>query len=137
MNKELHDAVYELSCLDILKGVFSIQRSKTHEVKKCVVRKLSDSTFQFERFTEKQAFHENVSKEFLCNKLCDVLENEFHQLQIFTSKYIYSVKITSKGRLLQNRTKNTQKTPVNQGLSHNKEKKHILLQNMEYMMMMM
>jgi len=126
VTKELRDTIYELSNLDVVKGVLSIPKSKTSDFRKCVIRRLSNDMYQFERFTEKQAFHENVSQQNFSDKLCDVLENEFQQLQIFTPEYIYSLKITSKGKLLQNRCKNTQKVTSSDNTTHNKEKKYII-----------
>ncbi len=123
--REVKDALFELCKLDIIKGVFSMPCDKKSGVRKCVVRRLSESTFQFERFTEKQAFHENISLDNLCEKLSNVLGYEFCQLQLFTPEYIYSLKVTSKGRLLQNRCKNTDKVKSVSN-SHNKEKNYII-----------
>ncbi len=126
MIQEVKEALFELCKLEILKGVFSMPCDKKSEVKKCVIRRLSDSHYQFERFTQKQAFHENVMSAELCEKLCGVLGTEFSQLQLFTPEYIYSLKVTSKGRLLQNRCKNSDNTVKIVPVSHNKEKNYII-----------
>lgn len=119
-------AIQEITKLDVLKIAFSFPYSKSQDYKKCNVRKVNSSKgeiYQFESFTEKQAFHENVTPFELCEKTIYVLENTFRQAEIFTPEYIYSLKITSKGKLLQSRRKNTEAIDVQ---SHNREKKYII-----------
>ena len=79
--------------------------------------------FQFERLTEKQAFHENVEVGQFVEQLCEAMQ-DFRQLMIWTQDSVYSFKITKKGKLLSNRQKNQQAAETVQ--SHDRAKKHLL-----------
>ncbi len=122
----------ELVKLEILKVSFSMPYSKQSEVKKCTVRPISikgKRVYQVESFTQKQAFHENIPTELLSSKMDEMLSRVFRQAQIFTPEYIYSLKISSKGKILHNRTKNTQK--VLGAESNNRKKNYIIdIENM-------
>jgi len=117
-------AIFELCRLEVFKVVFSVPHKKAQEVKKCTARLIENKDeYQLERLTEKQAFHENTPKSNLCDKVTEILETQFRQAEIFTPEYIYSVRLTNKGKLLQNRRKNdTQVFAV----SHNRKKNYII-----------
>lgn len=120
---ELYRLVEEITKLNILKAVFSSPYKKDAETVKAVMRPMKDK-FQFESFTKTQAFHENVEKEQLCEKICRLLAESFRQAEIFTDEYVYGLKISSKGKLLHNRRKNTDVKAEN--VTHNREKNHII-----------
>lgn len=120
---ELEKLAYELSSLNIIKGTFSVPYQKDAQRTKCHLKNFGEK-YQFEFFTKTQAFHENVAKNELAEKISLLLQSDFRQCELFTPDYIYALKISSKGRLLHNRRKNTDKTQV--FLSHNREKKHII-----------
>ena len=120
---ELLRLVEEITKLNILKGVFSVPMKKDSEYVKCNLRPMGDK-YQFESFTKTQAFHENVAKDRLCDKICSLLTVCFRQAEIFTDEYIYGIKISSKGKLLHNRRRNTEVKKEN--ITHNREKNHII-----------
>lgn len=120
---ELLRLVEEVTKLNILKGVFSVPMSKDSEYVKCNLRPMGDK-YQFESFTKTQAFHENVAKDGLCDKICSLLTVSFRQAEIFTDEYVYGIKISSKGKLLHNRRRNTEVKKEN--ITHNREKNHII-----------
>ena len=129
---ELKKILTELCRLDIIKISLSEPYNKAERVKKCAVKPVElkgELFYQFESFTDKQAFHENVSEKQLCNKLEELLSNSFRQAQIFTPEYIYGLKISSKGKVLHNRIKNTAKTvvPEKKRVSSNNRKKNYLI----------
>ena len=119
---DLYRLVEEITKLNILKAAFSVPMKKDDLVK-CQLRPMGDK-FQFESFTKTQAFHENVTSENLCDKICGLLENTFRQAEIFTDEYVYGIKISSKGKVLHNRRKNVD--VKKDASSHNREKKHLI-----------
>ena len=72
-------------------------------------------------FKGKQVFHKNLTDEEIDNGIITLLETKFTNLTINTSDYQYSYRITSKGKVLSNKKKNTNESFVI--LSHNKKKR--------------
>ena len=66
---DLYRLVEEITKLNILKAAFSVPYTKDAETVKCTLRLLGEK-YQFESFTKTQAFHENVSHDGLCEKIC-------------------------------------------------------------------
>ncbi|MBP3580666.1 MAG: GNAT family N-acetyltransferase [Clostridia bacterium] len=123
---ELEKTLKEIALLDIVRAVFSCPYTKDEKYVKCTVRPIKDAEiFQFESFTKTQAFHENVSKDMLCEKFIFLLSNTFRQAEIFTQEYVYGLKISSKGKLLHNKRKNTQGVKQ-QTAENNRQKNHII-----------
>ena len=99
---------------------------KTSKYKKANIKKveIKDKVlFQLELFTATQAFHQNILESDISVELEKQMK-EFSQCQIFDSKNIHGFRITSKGKVLSNKAKNTENTFVN--VSHNKVKKYII-----------
>ncbi|MBP5245459.1 MAG: SAM-dependent methyltransferase [Clostridia bacterium] len=119
---ETEKYIGEICALDVKKAVFSLA-AKDSNYKKATVRKISENTYQIERFTEKQAFHENFPAEKLEEKVNSLFPKDFSQAEFFTDEYVYGAKITKKGTLLHNRRKND--SPDGE-ISHNRVKKHII-----------
>ena len=120
---ELYRLVGEISQLNILKAVFSVPYMKDAENVKCFLRPMGEK-YQFESFTKTQAFHENVEVQDVSEKICNLLSSQFRQAEIFTDAFVYGIKISSKGKVLHNRRKNTEVKPAE--VSHNREKNHII-----------
>lgn len=121
--------IIEILNLDILKIIFSSPYKKDENLKKCIVKPLivsGKNVFQFETFKANQAFHVNVSPEDFCNAVLERFENSFCQMQVFTKEYIYSLKLSKKGKLLQTRCKNQEYSENTPDLSHNKKKNYII-----------
>lgn len=121
---DLEKYIFELSKLDIYKAVFSLKAEKDGKYIKAVLKKLPENTYQLESFTEKQAFHENFGEAELCGKIFEIFPSVFKQSEIFTGEYVYSAKISKKGKLLHSRRKNTES--VQTAESHNRKKNHII-----------
>lgn len=119
---DLQKLVNEITQLNIIKAAFSMPYKKD-ELVKCTLRPMGEK-YQFESFTKTQAFHENVEKAGLRDKICTLLTDSFRQAEIFTDEYVYGIKISSKGKVLHNRRRNTE--VKKQESSHNREKNHII-----------
>ena len=86
----------------ILRAVISNPRLKSAEYKKVEIR-LTDiggrEVYQIERFTEKQAFHENVETEQICGVVENIIESGgFRQLDGWSSDSYYLIKDFKKGK---------------------------------------
>ena len=120
---ELEKLLNEVCTLNVIKAVFSTPYDKNSKLQKASLR-LFDNKYQLEVFRNNQAFHENFENDELCNKITSLLNESFRQAEIFTQNYIYGFKISSKGKVLHNKRKNTENNDVVK--THNREKKHII-----------
>lgn len=87
------------------KLVLSNLADKTHLYKKTVIQKIAlknKMIYQIERFTEKQAFHENVELSSLQDIIFDSFPSIYMQMNIFGEEGQWDYKLTKKGKLLSN-----------------------------------
>ena len=91
--------------------------------KKSVIRRLNDG-FQTEHFTEKQAFHENFPASELYARLNALFPEQYKQAHFVTEKFFYDARLSKKGKLLTNRTKNT--SAPEKVSSHDRKKHYII-----------
>ena len=85
------------------KIVISNLSDKAYIYKKTVVKrfiKKEKVMYQIERFTEKQAFHENIDEDKLAGIIFDVFPDKYMQLNIFFEDRQWDFKMTKKGKLL-------------------------------------
>lgn len=87
----------------ILKAVISNPKSKTADYKKIVVTLKNigkREMYQLERFTEKQAFHENIEIDHIIKAVSDIMtEGEYRQLDAWSSASTYMIKVSKKGKI--------------------------------------
>ena len=110
----------------ILKGIISGKKNKSGKYEKAKLQKIvinNNDVIQLSLFTDKQVFHSNYSLEDINNRIIELLESYFNNLELTTDSYIYSYRITSKGKVLSNRKK-TNNTLID--ISHNRKKQYIL-----------
>ena len=107
----------------VLRVVFSLPESE-YPYRKTTLRLLENGSYQAERFTETQAFHENFPADRLYQKLSELFPAAYRQVQLFTADTVHSAKLSKKGKLLSNRAKNAENTPA--PASHNREKRYLL-----------
>lgn len=111
---------------DFIGAVISNPRKKggVKKIKIRPVQKDGRVYFQFEAFTEKQAFHENLRAEEACEKMISYME-EFRQMQMKTRAADISVLVSKKGKVTVQEKKRKQMLPP-ADLSHNRKKKYII-----------
>ena len=80
--------------------------------------------FQFESFTEKQAFHRNLEKEEAQEQFLAYAE-QFRQMQIETVEEEYTVLISKKGKVTVRKKRRKEKAQA-ADLAHNRRKHYIL-----------
>lgn len=106
--------------MDVLSGVLkqwpekivlSSLRDADCPYHKAVIRKIrrkGSVSYQIERFTKKQAFHENIEMDALLKAVYDLFPAVYGQLNIFGELKQWDFRITKKGKLL----KHAQNRPV-------------------------
>lgn len=96
---------------------------KTAEYRKITITQKA-ANYQIEKFTEKQAFHENVSREELIERIEGYLMQEYRQLNGFGAGLESIFLISKKGKVTfkQKRTDSTPKAEDN----HNRKKQYLL-----------
>ncbi|WP_288328312.1 SAM-dependent methyltransferase, partial [uncultured Clostridium sp.] len=80
--------------------------------------------YQIEKYTDKQVFHENIEKEELRDKILEFVYNNYKQLNGWSEKTTFDMKISKKGKILLSKSKTNNTKLSNK--SHNKEKNYIL-----------
>ncbi len=119
---ETESFLRDMAALEVEKITFSTPCGE-NIYKKSVIRRLNDG-FQAEHFTEKQAFHENFPVCQLEEKLNALFPTLYRQAHFVTEKYFYDAKLSKKGKLLTNRTKNTS-APEKMN-AHDRKKNYII-----------
>lgn len=105
------------------KIVLSKTASKTEQYKKIVITR-KKSGYQIEKFTQKQAFHENVSEKQAEEFCARELQGRFMQLNAWDDEYEHIVLISRKGKISYKKKAVLVEHRVTE--AHNKEKKYIL-----------
>ena len=104
MEKELDQTIKELINDDIVKIVLS--NAKDSKYKKIVVSK-HECGYQAEKFTDKQAFHENLADNQVALFCYECMDNGFKQLNAWDKDTEYSVKISKKGKVFVSKSKSS------------------------------
>ena len=85
--------------------------------------------FQIERYTEKQVFHQNIDEDELEEALAGDLQDGFRQINMFSAREEWDVKISKKGKVAVNKRHTENKLITVQG--NNRRKKYILEEGMD------
>lgn len=112
----------------IIKGIVS-GKKKNGSFEKGKLQRINindKETIQLSLFTKTQVFHSNYDDNIIISKLIELLETSFNNLELYTKDFIYSYRLTSKGKLLSNKRKNSEELI---SVDHNKKKKYILEEN--------
>jgi len=111
-------------------GVFTTPKNKSdNPYKKITVRPVNvknKSIIQFEKFTDKQAFHENYSYEEAKEEIINLITDGYKNINLFTSDADYQIIVSKKGSI-----KVTEKQPSKKQSTdnHNKKKQYIINEN--------
>lgn len=115
--KRYIDEIFEQS---IERAVFSKPDSACEYRKIVLVRK--KGSYQLEKYTQKQVFHENIDFDKIADRVCEIMEN-MKALNAFGESE-YSLTISKKGKILFSKRKPQNTKEVSH--SHNREKNYIL-----------
>lgn len=124
--EELLQYLEQIVMQDITKIVISKPVSKSEEYKKIVVERKTDN-YQIAKYTEKQAFHENVSKESLARRCLELTDAHFLQINAWSEVYEHMVMISRKGKCsYKRRMLKAQEVSVAAEQTHNRRKHYII-----------
>ncbi len=121
---ELEKLIKTLIIEEIVKGTLSQPRYKTYKYNKTYIHYVEEDKifYQFESFTDEQAFHKNIEYKELEESLLDICGN-YKQLHIQTKMAERIIRISNKGKI---------HITIKQGIKpvaarqHNIQKQHIL-----------
>ena len=111
LEKTIEEYLQELSEERPYKIVLSQPAGKETEFRKIEIRMIESKQgirYHIEKFTAKQAFHINIEETDLQSSLRTYFGKEYLQCSAWTEQWEYQAKISKKGKLLQNRHRNTQ-----------------------------
>ena len=117
-------------CLDgghFIYGVFTVQRNKSaNPYKKVTVRKIiskGSEVLHVEKFTETQAYHENIGFIDGAARMADMIKNEYRNANIFADDCDYQFLISKKGSI-----KIVEKPPTMEksAESHDRKKEYLI-----------
>ena len=111
----------------IIKGVIYGKKDKNQKNEKVKIDTIlikDKPVLQFATYTDKQVFHKNVEETEARDLIISFLTDEFNNLELTTEEYIYSYRVTQKGKVLSNKRKTKEVSLVL--VSHNKKKNYIL-----------
>ena len=112
---------------NIIKGTISGKKDKNQKNEKVKIDTIlirDEAILQFATYTDKQVFHKNLKDSEVNDEIIRLLKEEFNNLELVTKDYIYSYRITSKGKVLSNKRKAQEVSLV--PLSHNKKKNYLI-----------
>ena len=124
--EEMRQLLQAVLNIDFIRAVISNPRGKEGIIKVKVrpLEKKGKLLFQFESFTEKQAFHKNLEKEEAKEQFLACAE-QFRQMQIETVGEVYTVLISKKGKVTVRKKRRKEKAKA-ADLAHNRKKHYIL-----------
>lgn len=124
--EEIRQLLQAVLNIDFIRAVISNPRGKEGiiRVKVRPLEKKGKLLFQFESFTEKQAFHRNLEKEEAQEQFLAYAE-QFRQMQIETVEEEYTVLISKKGKVTVRKKRRKEKAQA-ADLAHNRKKHYIL-----------
>ena len=110
-------------------AVFASPLNKSeNKYKKITIKPISSNDkiiYQLEKFTDKQAFHENAEQNAIVDKIMD-LADLYKNINIFTAEADYQVLVSKKGSVRIVKLNPTKTMSIS---SHNKTKKYIIPDN--------
>jgi len=108
-------------------AVFTTSRNKTENpYNKITARPVSikcENLIQFEKFTDKEAFHENFSYEKATDEIVNLIMNEYRNINIFTEDSDFQLMVSKKGSVKVTEKQPTKKLKID---DHNKQKQYII-----------
>ena len=109
-------------------GVFTTPRVKS-KYKKITARAIvikGENYIQLEKFTDAQAFHENLEYEVALDVLINMIANEYRNINIFTEDADYQILVSRRGNIKVIQREPTKKVSSEE---HNKKKQYIINEN--------
>ncbi len=124
---ELEQYIAKIFEEKVQKLVISKVSGKSNEYRKITVSPVQDH-YQIAKYTEKQVFHENADAYETKNRVFELMDGQFLQLNAWSDTNESSIKITKKGKVFFNTKKlSPEKNSCKVGTGdHNRQKNYIL-----------
>lgn len=94
---ELKQYITEMMTAPVNKVVLSHPKSKSEEYKKISIVKKKDF-YQIEKYTDKQVFHENIAADVLAERVLELVDGHYLQVNAWTAELEYALLISKKGK---------------------------------------
>lgn len=108
-------------------GVFTTPRNKSENPYiKITARPVAikgENRIQLEKFTDKQAFHENYTYREAAGQIVDLIMHDYRNINLFTEDSDYQVIVSKKGSIKVTEKEPTKKQTIE---DHNKQKQYII-----------
>ena len=116
---------------EIQKIIISNPFSKSEEYKKIIIEN-KGKNYQIAKYTDKQVFHENITKEELLGRTTDLVENRYKQINGMSASEEHIILISKKGNCTYKVKKTATDTVKLQAKQqgHNRQKNYILKEGM-------
>ena len=128
---DLRKAIGDIISENIVKVVISNKMKSDVQYNKIVFllkEKKGEEYYQIEKYTDKQVFHENISKSKFEESLFENIEAKYKQVNAWSENSTFDMKISKKGKVFLGKKRADNKKVANK--SHNKEKNYILKEGM-------
>ena len=118
------------SCLETIFGdnpskIVISKPPKASEYRKICVQKKADG-YQLEKYTEKQVFHENLTREESLSRCADFISEGFCQLNAWGETREFSLAVSKKGKVLFGKKQLSAQSCTPSESSHNRKKNYII-----------
>lgn len=119
----------EESMTDKLYQMIASAPTKKEDITKVKVRPImlqDQLVFQISRFVGKQVMHENLNASDAAERIAELMENHFKQLEIETAGYFAVVLVSKKGKITIKKKQRAMEPNKKIQLTHNRSKRYIL-----------
>ena len=118
----------EMTAEHLNKLVISHPKKKSESYRKIVINR-KKTFYQFEKYTDKQVFHENVPQEQLATRCAELIEDRYQQVNAWSDRMEYTLLISKKGSCSFRKTPHVPQenvAPAATGDMHNRQKQYLL-----------
>ncbi len=135
MNEDIKGIISKIFQNDPDKIIFSNPSVKSAaEFRKIVFNKKfikNESVFQMEKYTDKQVFHKNITRDLLCDSLADCFEKPYKQVNVYSAGLQMEIRINRNGdfHITQKHIDNA--VPKIMNRANNRTKNYILCEGMD------
>ncbi len=125
--KSLKDILFEIVGSGVKKIIISKPVIKSAEYKKITVEE-KEKFFQISKYSEKQVFHENVKNTALGEKLFELTDGTYRQINAWSEDFEHIIMISKKGEISYKKKtlKSNEMVTKNKENSHNRKKKYLI-----------
>lgn len=126
---ELIQHISQITASHPQKLIISNPVSKQEAYKKIIIEQKANN-YQITKYTDKQAFHENIAFDYLADKIFDLVNGNFRQINGFSALGEHIILISKKGACKYTLKKSDSQIG-SKDISHNRQKQYIIAEGGE------